>query len=110
MGLLVAIIRRRELRKMQQAAEYDLTLITQAQRVASDSCRDLLQSTLDYSADSKVAKRLQVRKQELDDFEKVLKEKKEAIETQLKEIDAELKSCEQMIDSNIQNSFSYNIR
>ena len=42
-------------------------------------------------------------------YEEKIDQQKQALETQLKEISAELQSCEQMIDANIKSSFSYSV-
>ena len=109
MGLFIALIRRRELKKMQAAAEWNLTLITQAKSVAQNSVNDLMQTGTDYASDSVVAKRLQTRRYQLKIYEEKLDEQKNALETQLKEITSELQSCEQMIDAHIKTSFSYSV-
>jgi septin family protein len=109
MGLFVALIRRRELNRMKASAEFNLLLITQAKRVAQESVNDLMQVGTDYDSDSLVAKRLQTRSYQLKVYEEKLDEKKTALETQLQEINSELKSCEEMIQANIQSTFSYNV-
>jgi len=109
MGLFIALIRRKELKKMQASAEWNLTLITQAKSKAQDSVNDLMQVGTDYETDSLVAKRLQARRYQLKVYEEKLDQQKAALETQLKEITSELQSCEEMINQNIQSSFSYKV-
>lgn len=110
MGLFIALVRKRELMKQKHAAEWRLTVLTQAKGVAQNAVNDLMQTGTDREADSEFARRLQNRKYELKVYEEKLDEEKAALETQLKEIDAEMQSCQSMIDSNIQSSFSYQIK
>lgn len=107
MGLFIALIRRRELQIMRSSAQWNLMLITRAKSVAHESVNDLMQIGTDYETDSVVAKRLQNRQYQLKIYEEKLDQQKAELETQLQEINAELKSCEQMINESIQNSFTY---
>jgi DNA-binding transcriptional MerR regulator len=92
---------------MKSNAEYNMTLITQAKRVAQESVNELMQTGTEEAADSLLSKRLQTRSYQLKVYEEQLDQQKSAIETQLQEINSELKSCEEMIQENIQSSFSY---
>ena len=94
MGLLIGIIRLRQLRLMQSNCEWKLQLITQA---------------TDYEADTMIAKKLQQRQYKLKLLEEKLDMQKEALEQQLKEINAEMESCRGMIDKHISSSFSYKV-
>ena len=107
MGLLIGIIRLRQLRLMQSNCEWKLQLITQAKMTAQNSANNLLQVGTDYEADTMIAKKLQQRQYKLKLLEEKLDMQKEALEQQLKEINAEMESCRGMIDKHI--SFSYKV-
>lgn len=109
MGLLIGIIRKRQLRHQKAEAEWQLQLITQAKLAAQKSANDLLQVGTDYEADSLIAKKLQERQYKLKLLEQKLDEKKAILETQIKEYAEEMQSCQSMIDAHIKESFSYNI-
>ena len=109
MGLLIGIIRLRQLRLMQSNCEWKLQLITQAKMTAQNSANNLLQVGTDYESDTKKAKKLQQRQYKLKLLEEKLDMQKEALEQQLKEINAEMESCRGMIDKHITSSFSYKV-
>lgn len=109
MGLLIAIIRKRQLRLMKSTAEWQLHLITQSKLAAQKSANDLLQVGTDYESDSVIAKKLQQRQYKLKLLEEKLDEKKGILETQIKEYTEEMQSCQSMIDAHIKESFSYSI-
>lgn len=109
MGLLIGIIRLRQLRLMQSNCEWKLQLIAQAVSTAQNSANNLLQVSTDYEADSAVAKKLQQRQYKLKALEEKLNAQKAALEIQLKEINAEMESCKGMIDSHIKDVFSYRV-
>jgi len=109
MGLLIAIIRKRQLRMMKSTAEWQLHLISQAQLAAQKSANDLLQVGTDYESDSLIAKKLQQRQQKLKLLEEKLNDKKGTLELQIKEYTEEMNSCQSMIDAHIKDAFSYNI-
>ncbi len=109
MGLLIAIIRKRQLRMMKSTAEWQLHLITQGIYAAQKSANDLLQVGTDYESDSLIAKKLQQRQYKLKLVEEKLNEKKSILETQIKEYTEEMQSCQSMIDAHIKDNFSYNI-
>ncbi len=109
MGLLIGIIRLRQLRIMQSNAEWKLQLITQAQMTAQNSANNLLQVGTDYESDTLIAKKLQQRQYKLKLLDEKLNLQKEAIQQQLKEINAEIESCQGMIDKHITSTFSYKV-
>ena len=65
MGLLIGIIRLRQLRLMQSNCEWKLQLITQAKMTAQNSANNLLQVGTDYESDTMIAKKLQQRQYKL---------------------------------------------
>ena len=109
MGLLIGIIRLRQLRLMQSNCEWKLQLITQAKMTAQNSANNLLQVGTDYESDTMIAKKLQQRQYKLKLLEEKLDMQKEALEQQLKEINAEMESCRGMTDKHITSSFSYKV-
>ena len=109
MGLLIGIIRLRQLRLMQSNCEWKLQLIAQAVSTAQNSANNLLQVGTDYESDSAIAKKLQQRQYKLKALEEKLNAQKAALEIQLKEINAEMESCKGMIDKHIQDCFAYRV-
>ncbi|MBE7712756.1 MAG: hypothetical protein E7Z87_03335 [Cyanobacteria bacterium SIG26] len=109
MGYCIGIIRLRELQKQRHNIEWQLTLITQAKGVAANSVNDLMQVGTDYDDNSVMGKRLQQRKYQLKVYEEELDARKAALEQRLKAIETEIQSCQQMIQANIQSSFSYSV-
>lgn len=109
MGLLIGIIRLKQLKLMRSNCEWKLNLITQAVSTAQNSANNLLQVSSDYESDSAVAKKLQQRQYKLKALEDKLNAQKSAIEIQLKEINAEIESCQGMIDQHIKDVFSYRV-
>lgn len=109
MGLFIGIIRRRWLRMQKSTAEWQLQLITQAKRTATNSVNNLMQVGTDYEADSAIAKKLQQRQYKLKLLEEKLDERMEELKTLIEGYTTELQSCESMINASIKESFSYNI-
>ncbi len=109
MGLLIGIIRLRQLKLMQSNCEWKLQLIAQAVSTAQNSANNLLQVGTDYEADSAIAKKLQQRQYKLKALEEKLNAQKAALEIQLKEINAEMESCRGMVDKHIQDVFAYKV-
>ena len=109
MGLLIGIIRMRQLKLMQSNCEWKLQLIAQAVSTAQNSANNLLQVSTDYEADSAVDKKLQQRQYNLKALAEKLNAQKAALEIQLKEINAEMESCRGMIDAHIKDVFSYRV-
>lgn len=109
MGLLVGIIRKRQLSMMKSNAEWKLQLITSALMTAQNSANNLMQVGTDYEADSLIAKKLQQRQYKLKLLEEKLNQQKAALELQIKEYSQEIESCNSMIDANIKNAFSYHV-
>ena len=109
MGLLIGIIRKRQLSMMKSNAEWKLQLITSALMTAQNSANNLMQVGTDYEADSLIAKKLQQRQYKLKLLEEKLNQQKAALELQIKEYSQEIESCNSMIDANIKNAFSYHV-
>ena len=79
MGLLIGIIRMRQLNLMQSNCEWKLQLIAQAVSTAQNSANNLLQVSTDYESDSAVAKKLQQRQYKLKALEEKLNAQKAAL-------------------------------
>lgn len=107
MGLLIGIIRKRFLVQQKSNAAWKLQLITAAIAAAQNSASNLMQVGTDYKAESLIAKKLQERQYKLNSLETKLKQQKSALETQITEYDAEIKSCQEMINNNAQELFTY---
>jgi pyocin large subunit-like protein len=109
MGLLIGIIRKRQLAMMKSNAEWKLQLITTALMTAQNSVNNLMQVGTDYESDSLIAKKLQQRQYKLKLLEEKLMQQKSALELQIKEYTQEMESCQSMIDANVKSAFSYSI-
>ncbi len=107
MGLLIGIIRKRFLVLQKSNAAWKLQLITAAIAAAQNSANNLLQVGTDYQSETLIAKKLQERQYKLNALETKLKQQKQMLETQISEYDAEIKSCDEMINNNVQELFSY---
>lgn len=107
MGLLIGIIRKRFLVQQKSNAAWKLQLITAAIAAAQNSASNLMQVGTDYKAESLIAKKLQERQYKLNSLETKLKQQKSELETQITEYDAEIKSCQEMINNNAQELFTY---
>ena len=107
MGLLIAIVRKKFLMMQKSTAEWKLQLITQAKMTAQNSVNDLLQVGTDYEADPLISKKLQQRQYKLKLLEEKLDRQMGALKLQIEECTQEISSCDNMIKSNVQNSFSY---
>ena len=102
MGLITATIRKTQLNNYRLDLEYKMQLISASKLNLSQTVNDLLSVASDLDSDSPEAKALEKRKERLYLVEKKLDEQMQRYETQLKMVEAELQSCNQMIDKNIQ--------
>lgn len=109
MGLFIGLIRKRQLMMQRSTLQWQLTLITQAKRVATNSVNNLMQVGTDYEGDPLIAKKLQERTYKLKLLEEKLDLQKMTIEGQLETIKLELESVSSMIQAAAQESFSYKI-
>jgi len=102
MGLITATIRKTQLNNYRLDLEYKMMLISSSKLNLSQTVNDLLSVASDLDADSPEVKALEKRKERLYLVEKKLDEQMQRFETQLKMVEAEMQSCNQMIDKNIQ--------
>lgn len=109
MGLLIGIIRRRQLSMMKSNLQWKLHLITAAIATASKAATNLMQVGTDYESDDLISKKLQQRQYKLKLLEEKLTNQKAEVETRLQEITAELQSNQGMIDQGVQTMFSYKV-
>ncbi len=107
MGLLIGIIRKQYLMMQRSTLQWQLTLITKAKRVASRAIDKFMQVGTDYEGDPLITKKLQAREYKLKLLEEKLDLQKERIQEELEGIKTELQSVQGMIESGIQESFSY---
>ena len=105
MGLITATIRKTQLNNYRLDLEYKMQLISASKLNLSQTVNDLLSVEIDLYADSPEEKALEKRKERLYLVEKKLDEQMQRFETQLKMVEAEMQSCNQMIDKNIQYSY-----
>ena len=107
MGLLVSQIRLMYLQQQRLDLEYKIQLITQTKMGLSQSVSDLMQVGNDYDPESPTTKMLQQRQAKLKVLEAKLDHQMEEYQARLKMIDVEYQSAQQMLDKNIQSSFTY---
>ncbi len=105
MGLITATIRKAQLNNYRLDLEYRMQLINTSKLNLSQTVNELLSVSSDLDVNSPEAKALEKRKERLYLVEKKLEEQAQRFETQLKMVEAELQSCDQMIDKNIQYSY-----
>lgn len=105
MGLITATIRKTQLNSYRLDLEYRMQLVSASKLNLSQTVNDLLSVASDLDSDSPEAKALEKRKERLYLVEKKLDEQMQRYETQLKMVEAELQSCNQMIDKNIQYTY-----
>ena len=87
MGLITATIRKTQLNNYRLDLEYKMQLVSASKLNLSQTVNDLLSVASDLDADSPEAKALEKRKE------------------RLYLVEAEMQSCNQMIDKNIQYSY-----
>lgn len=109
MGLFIGLIRKRYLMMQRSTLQWQMTLITQAKRVATRAVNNLMQVGTDYEGDPLITKKLQAREYKLKLLEEKLDLQKERIQGELEMNKAELDSVKTMIESAVQESFSYKI-
>ena len=105
MGLITATIRKTQLNSYRLDLEYKMQLVSASKLNLSQTVNDLLSAASALDSDSPEAKALEKRKERLYLVEKKLDEQMQRYETQLKMVEAELQSCNQMIDKNIQYTY-----
>lgn len=105
MGLLIGLMRRRQLNMEKSTLAWKILLITTAMASASRANENLMQVGTDYESDSLIAKKIQQREYKFKLLEEKLKLQKEEYETRLQEIEAELNVVRDMINNGIQEMF-----
>lgn len=107
MGVLTDTIRMQYLNNVRIDLEYKIQLVTQTRMGLTQSGNDLMQIGTDYDPDSPIVKTLQQRQAKLKLLEQKLDQQMLQYQTRLKMVDAELASCRQRLDKNIQQAFTY---
>ncbi len=105
MGLLIGLMRRRQLNMEKSTLAWKILLITTAMSQAHRANENLMQVGTDYESDSLIAKKIQQREYKFKILEEKLKLQKEEYETRLQEIEAELGVVKDMINNGIQEMF-----
>lgn len=105
MGLLIGIMRRRQLNMEKSTIAWKLLLITTAMSQAHKANESLMQVGTDYESDTLIAKKIQQREYKFKLLEEKLKLQKEEYETRLQEIEAELNTVQDMIKNGINEMF-----
>lgn len=107
MGVLTDTIRMQYLNNVRIDLEYKIQLVTQTRMGLTQSGDDLMQIGTDYDPNSPIVKTLQQRQAKLKLLEQKLDQQMLQYQTRLKMVDAELASCRQRLDKNIQQAFTY---
>lgn len=106
MGLLVAQLRRAQLRNQRLDIEYQTMLISSTKMSLVSQMNDLVGLTSDMDPDSPEMKNLEKQKERLQQAEKALDARLEQFQTQLQMIDGEEETVKQQISSSIQRMYS----
>ncbi len=106
MGLLVAQLRRAQLRNQRLDIEYQTMLISSTKMSLVSQMNDLVGLTSDMDPDSPEMKNLEKQKERLQQAEKALDARLEQFQTQLQMIDGEEQTVQQQISSSIQRMYS----
>lgn len=107
MGYSIAAMESMSLNAERLDLEYKLQLISDAKMNLSRTISDLLQVGTDLEPDSPVVKKLEQRKERLHLLEKKLDMQMEQYRQRLKAIEISARSCEQMMQKNLEKTFSY---
>ena len=107
MGYAVAAMEAMSLNAERLDLEYKVQLIADAKMNLGKTISDLLQVGTDLEPDSPVVKKLEQRKERLHMLEKKLDMQMEQYKQRLRAIDIAYQSCEQMMQKNLQKSFSF---
>ena len=107
MGLIAAAIRKQYLIAYRHDLEYKVQLISQAKMGLASSVTDLLNTGTDLNPDNPIIKQLEQRKEKLNLLEKKLDMEMNTYNAKLSIIEVEMKSCDAMLEKNIQTAFSY---
>ena len=87
--------------------EFKEQLVAEAKMNLSKTCTDLLNVGTDLDSDDPMVKKLEARKERLNQMEKKLDMQMQQYQNKLKMIDTEYQSCDQMLQKNIERSFKY---
>lgn len=107
MGLATSTIRLMYLNASRLDLEYKIQLISESKMNLGETVNDLMNVGTDLSPDSPVVKRLEQRRERLYLLEKKLDQQMLMYQNRLKMIEAEIESCQKMIDKNIEKAFKY---
>lgn len=107
MGIAVSTIRYFYLNAQRLDLEYKIMLISSAKASMMSSVTELETLSSDLSDDSPIIKQLKQRQERLHLMEKKLDMQMQMYTTRLKMVERELQSCQEMMNKNIERSFSY---
>lgn len=110
MGFLATFSRKMYLTAYVNHLEAKLNDITTQKLSLLDTISQLSTEISDISnTDSPAVKQLEARKLELENLDKQLEIKMQKVQTQLQAANTELQSADDMVNNNLQKSFSYKI-
>lgn len=107
MGLASSTFRLMYLNSLRIDLENKLQVITESKLSLSRTITELVGTANDMDPESEVVKQLNARKERLNLLDKKLDMQMQLYNTQLEMINTEMKSCQTMLDKNIESSFSY---
>jgi capsule polysaccharide export protein KpsE/RkpR len=102
MGLIAASSRLTQLNRYRLELEEKMQLISDKKFKLLDTVNDLTDVSAGLDEKAPEVKALEARKLRLQAIEKQLDVQMQRYETQLKMVDAEIQSCKQLVDKNIQ--------
>lgn len=101
MGLIAATVTKQYLIAYKNELEYKMMLIRQSKLGLDEATSELLNAGTDMDPENPMVKQLEQRKERLNLLEKKLDMQLEEYETKLKMVEANLKSCDEMISSSL---------
>ncbi len=101
MGLLAATITKQRLIAYKHDLEEKMLAVQTAKIELTTSANDLITVGNDMDPDSPIVKQLEQRKQRLSQLEKKLDLQIQEYETQLKMAEAQIKACDEMMQSSL---------
>lgn len=107
MGIAAATFRMMYLNSFRFDLENKLQIITESKLSLTRTISEMVSIGNDMDPESEVVKQLNARKERLNALDKKLDMQMQMYNSQLQMIDSEIKSCQTMLDKNIERSFTY---
>ena len=106
MGLLVATMRRAQLRDYRSDLEYKIMLVSSTRLDLANQIDNIVGLSSDLTPDSPEAKALEKKKERLHQVERALDQKMQRYQQQLKMVEAEEQQVNSQLESSIQKAYA----